>query len=173
MTTGEDFEALRRLLDTYGGDRTRWPAQDRLRFAGLVSTSSKAQAMLAEASALDRLLSMAPADVPVRDVERLTQRIVARAKAEVPVVAPSAGLTPVQRGGNITPLPQRRAPAAAREYWPQAALLAACLMLGIFAGQTVLYGTMMEPSEIVTASSDSEPDATELALDGLSAEDLL
>ena len=33
----EDREALERLLEIYGADRTRWPARERLRFAGVVS----------------------------------------------------------------------------------------------------------------------------------------
>ena len=32
----EDREALERLLEIYGADRTRWPARERLRFAGIV-----------------------------------------------------------------------------------------------------------------------------------------
>ncbi len=56
----EDREALERLLEIYGADRTRWPARERLRFAGVISDDKAAARMLAEADALDRLLEQAP-----------------------------------------------------------------------------------------------------------------
>ena len=52
-----DFE---RLLDVYGGDRTRWPAEARAAAAQLVARDAKARRMLAEAEALDRVLERAP-----------------------------------------------------------------------------------------------------------------
>ena len=38
----EDREALERLLEIYGADRTRWPARERLRFAGVISEDKAA-----------------------------------------------------------------------------------------------------------------------------------
>ncbi len=74
----EDREALERLLDIYGADRTRWPARERLRFAGIVGEDKVAARMLAEADALDRLLEQAPR-ASVADVDALKERIMAAA----------------------------------------------------------------------------------------------
>ena len=74
----EDREALERLLDIYGADRTRWPARERLRFAGIVSEDKVAARMLAQAGALDRLLEQAPR-ASGADVEALKERIMAAA----------------------------------------------------------------------------------------------
>ena len=74
----EDREALERLLDIYGADRTRWPARERLRFAGIVGEDKVAARMLAEADALDRLLEQAPR-ASGADVEALKERIMAAA----------------------------------------------------------------------------------------------
>ena len=57
----KEMDALERLLDVYGADRTRWPARERLRFASLVTDEPKAQRLMAEAAALDRLLDVASA----------------------------------------------------------------------------------------------------------------
>jgi hypothetical protein len=79
----EDREALERLLDIYGADRTRWPARERLRFAGIVSEDKVAARMLAQAGALDRLLEQAPR-ASGADVEALKERIMAAALRNSP-----------------------------------------------------------------------------------------
>ena len=64
MTTkdrrAEDRQALERLLEIYGADRTRWPARERLRFASLVAEDDAARHLMAEATALGSLLDLAP-----------------------------------------------------------------------------------------------------------------
>ena len=41
-TQATDREALARLLEIHGADRTRWPARERLRFAGVISEDKTA-----------------------------------------------------------------------------------------------------------------------------------
>ena len=47
-TTGEGagLAAFAQVLETFGSDRTRWPAPVRRDFAGLLATSAEAQAKL-------------------------------------------------------------------------------------------------------------------------------
>lgn len=124
-----EMEDLARLLDSHGADRTRWPAQERLRFAGFVAESSEARRAVAEAEALDRLLDRAPV---VADTRRagLADRIAAMAAAEpAPVAANVVPLAPrTQRAG------LRVASRLATSRWSAAALLAASLIVGVFAG---------------------------------------
>src|SRR5262245_7919941 len=74
----EDRQALERLLEIYGADRTRWPARERLRFASLVAEDEASRRLMAEASALDRLLDVAPKASAARE-HALKERIVAAA----------------------------------------------------------------------------------------------
>src|SRR4029079_5524911 len=86
----EDREALERLLDIYGADRTRWPARERLRVAGVIGEDRSSARMLAEADALDRLLEQAPR-ASSADVEALKERIMAAAlRAKAPQLPASA-----------------------------------------------------------------------------------
>src|SRR5262245_34780697 len=75
MTLGE-FE---RLLDIYGGDRTRWPIDARAAAAHLVARDADARRLLAEAEALERVLECAP--LPSLATEAaLADRIIAAAQ---------------------------------------------------------------------------------------------
>ena len=82
MTTNdkrvEDRQALERLLEVYGADRTRWPARERLRFASLVSEDDAARHLMAEAAALDSVLDLASKASAARE-HALKERIVAAA----------------------------------------------------------------------------------------------
>ncbi len=110
----EDREALERLLDIYGADRTRWPARERLRFAGIVGEDKVAARMLAEADALDRLLEQAPR-ASGADVEALKERIMAAAlRSGAPQLAVVAG----RQGGRCPSrvVAARRGPAFATRF---------------------------------------------------------
>jgi hypothetical protein len=76
---------LARLLDVYGSERTRWPAEARAAAAQLVVADPAARRLLAETEALDRVLGRAP--VPGLDVETaLAERIVAAAQRSPRIV---------------------------------------------------------------------------------------
>ena len=131
----EDREALERLLDIYGADRTRWPARERLRFASVVSEDRAAAQLLAQADALDRLLEQAPR-ASGADIDALKERIMAAAlRSGAPQLAVVASGKPAL--GSVMPVQTRRAAIAARfgrGEWPAAALLAASLVLGVMLG---------------------------------------
>ena len=178
----EDREALERLLDIYGADRTRWPARERLRFAGVVSEDKLAARMLAEADALDQLLEQAPR-ASSADVDALKERIMAAAlRAQAPQLAVVASGKP--GSAKAVPLAGRRAPfnpRFTRSQWPAAGMLAASLVLGVMLGWTgTLDTTMQEMAEAAglnATTSNVNTDSSQLALgedvDGQSDEDLL
>jgi len=162
----EDREALERLLDIYGADRTRWPARERLRFAGVISEDKTAARMLAEADALDRLLEQAPR-ASSADVEALKERIMAAAlRAKAPQLAVVAG----GKGPAVKVAAARPALAArfARGEWRAAAMLAASLVLGVMLGSTGrLDSTFQQVAEVTglrSAQTDISTDNSQLAL---------
>ena len=174
----EDREALERLLDIYGADRTRWPARERLRFAGVVGDDTVAARMLAEAGALDRLLEQAPR-ASGADIDVLKERIVAAAlRSGAPQLAVVAG----GKAGVAQPSSARaRGPAFAARFgrgqWPAAAMLAASLVLGVMLGSTgTLDSTLQEVADVAGFGS-TPPDNSQLALGddvyGLMDEDML
>ena len=161
----EDREALERLLEIYGADRTRWPARERLRFAGIVGDDKVAARMLAEAGALDRLLEQAPR-ASVADIDALKERIVAAAlRSGAPQLAVVAG----GKAGDakLAPATKRRPAFAARfgdGQWPAAAMLAASLVLGVMLGSTgTLDATMQEVAQVAGLGSTAS-DSSQLAL---------
>ncbi len=156
-----EIEALSALVDRFGADRTRWPAPERLRFAGLLKDSAEARRLLTEAAAFDRLLDMAPL-VDDKRQPALVDRIVATAVDTEPQVAATAGRerdATGRAGGGVRNLAAARAARTApRRFgsssWPAAALLAASLALGIFAGSTGLLPAASFGLGTVAADSD-------------------
>ena len=146
----EDREALERLLDIYGADRTRWPARERLRFAGVVSEDKLAARMLAEADALDQLLEQAPR-ASSADVDALKERIMA---AALRAQRAAACRRCFGQAGFGQGRPPRRPtgpfnPRFTRSQWPAAGMLAASLVLGVMLGWTgTLDTTMQEMAEV-------------------------
>jgi hypothetical protein len=168
----EEREALERLLDTYGADRTRWPARERLRFASVISEDKAAARLLAEAHALDRLLDRAP-HASQGDIEALKERIVAAAlRADPPRLAVVAGAGT----RNILPLRRPSLPNRFTE-WPAAAVLAASLVLGVMLGSAGTFSSTMQEMAQAAGFGDIGSDSSQLALgdyiDGQADEDLL
>lgn len=172
-----DREALERLLDIYGADRTRWPARERLRFASVISDDAQAAKMLAQAQALDRLLDQAtPAGNA--SLEALKGRIMAAALAERPALGGSVGAVQPHGGGaSVTSLSAVRERRAARSSavtgfgeWPAAAVLAASLVLGVMLGWGGAFtGTMTQMAQVAgledaRADTSSTYDISQLAL---------
>lgn len=124
------LDKLEAALDTYGADRTRWPAPLRLTLSGLIAGNPDAHKMLKDAEAFDRLLDKAPQYDATR-LSKLSDRIAAAAERQPRLVTS-----------------QERSPAAAvRPAWPTlrrhhglaATALAASLVLGVFAGQMKVF----------------------------------
>jgi hypothetical protein len=106
MTLGE----FARLLDVYGGERARWPAEARAAAAHLVARDAQAQQLLAEAEALDRVLQKAPLP-PLAAEAALAERIVAAAQRS-PRMVKLLDATSATTGG--VPIQAASMPAAAR-----------------------------------------------------------
>jgi hypothetical protein len=160
MTKAIELAALKSRLEISGADRTRWPAQERLRFASMLTQDKDAQRLVAEAAALDRLLDVMPAPDPAR-LGSLIDRIVAAAEAEG---APSAenvvSITTARR-----PAAPARTPIHQRSSWQAAALLAASLFVGAFVGTSGMLESAV-PGLTGATYDVADLDATELVLDG-------
>ncbi len=76
---------LGQLLDVYGADRGRWPADERTAAAQLAARDGEARRLVAEAEALDRVLDSAPAPAPAVEAA-LAERIVAAAQRSPRIV---------------------------------------------------------------------------------------
>ena len=159
----EDRQALERLLDVCGADRTRWPARERLRFASFIGEDEGAKRLLAEADALDSLLDLAPRASEARE-RALQERIVAAAlrssetrlavvptRAVVPAASSLRSRLPAFRGFGS---------GRAKAEWPAAALLAASLVMGVILGSAgTLDRAVQEVAEIsgyTTATDTSQ-----------------
>jgi hypothetical protein len=160
MTQVRELAALSDRLEISGADRTRWPAQERLRFAALIAGSEEARRMVAEAAALDRLLDSVPGVDPTR-LDGLIGRIVNAAEAEGPPRDNVIDFAGARRGPAITP---QRAPLHRRSNWQAAALLAASLFVGAFVGTSGILG-----SGVPALSGEydvAEADVTDLLIGG-------
>jgi hypothetical protein len=152
MTLGEFV----RLLDVYGGERARWPADARAAAAHLVAKDAQAQHLLAEAEALDSVLQKAP--LPALAAEAaLAERIVAAAQRSPRMVklldaAPAAsGTRPSEAAvAPVTAIrsgPPRRTRLLSREAGA-VGFLVASLVVGVVIGNSNL------PREIVPELAD-------------------
>jgi hypothetical protein len=153
------LDTLAATLDTYGGDRTRWPAQLRLALSSLIAGNESAQKMLRDAEAFDRLLDFAPQYDAAR-LGKLQERISAAAARQPRLVASKPDVHVSRRTSRYRGL--------------VATALAASLMLGIFAGQ---FKYMDSTAGVLLGDSASSGSTRQLAqtddVDGLLDEDLL
>ncbi|MDX2157530.1 MAG: hypothetical protein SFW09_13585 [Hyphomicrobiaceae bacterium] len=185
--TLQDLEAL---LDAFGGQPTRWPADRRHMAEALIEALPEARRMLAEACALDQLLSCAPG----ADVQRsasLADRIVAAAVdgngAHERRAHPRAAATRDSQGegasARVIRLPVRKPPLsaaprsrplqprpvhAAASLWQAAAALAASLLVGVSIGLTDLAPTRaLSLASIADRASDADVVLGSLQIDGI------
>ncbi len=174
MTTmdrrAEDRQALERLLEVYGAERTRWPARERLRFAGFIAEDETAKRLVSEASALDALLDLAPRASEAHE-RALQERIVAAA-----LRSSETKLAVVSGGGAAPRFPLRsrlfsltsgfgKAPVDRKwgREWPAAALLAASLALGVFLGSAGTFdSTVQQVADVAGLSAGT--DSSQVAL---------
>jgi hypothetical protein len=146
-STSMSVSEFGRFIDVNGADRTRWPLSARASAASLLAVNAEARRILAEADALDAVLSRA-VDVGGFNLSELSARIVANRGDQVVAQPDKTGLTGV---------PVRRVQHSRAEFWPGAALLAASLMIGIMLGQSQLIARALPAFEIIgeiTGSSD-------------------
>ena len=144
--TSGALAAFEQHLDVYGANQERWPEVTRAKFQDLLATDLRARTLLAEARALDGVLSRAPV-VDAARMAALTDRIVATVGAEAR--ERSAGsvvvLSPARRARSA----RMSAPRFGSAGWRVAASLAASLVIGIYLGTAP---TVMSAVETVAAS---------------------
>jgi hypothetical protein len=154
-----------RLLDVYGGDRTRWPTEARAAAAQLVARDGGARRLLAEAEALDRVLERAPLPALAKE-GALADRIVAAAQRSPRIVRISSDQSalpaaPAAAANGRTPLRFSSARVGA------AGLLVASLMIGVVIGRTNL------PEQLLPGLADISRSApNDLMLIALADEDM-
>jgi hypothetical protein len=138
--TGMALADFERLLEVYGGDRTRWPAEDRAAAAQLVARDGKARQLLAEAEGLDRVLERAPLP-PLAAEAALADRIVAAAQRSPRIVSIATGRPPSASGPEISAGRPRRhgwSIGFPRNNASAAGLLLASLATGMLLGMSSL-----------------------------------
>jgi hypothetical protein len=166
-TTIMTLAEFERLLDVYGGDRTRWPAEARAAAAQLVARDVKAQGLLTEAEALDRVLERAPLPSLAKEAE-LADRIVSAAQRTPRLVrinetAPVASQVTEE---DVRPAGHRRA-SFLRADLRKAAVLAASLFAGLYLGHSNL------PQQLFDGSGNASADRYNMALADPFDEDVL
>ena len=134
MTNDKDLEAAARLyevLSAYGADPARWPAEDRARLAERGSEEEPMSEDLVRARELDMLLSQASTPVPdASAASRISENI-------LQLAAPGAEDNVVEFAAE----PASRKKTARHlnvPWWPDTALIAASLLIGIVLGQSEL-----------------------------------
>ena len=149
MTTTIDPK-LQHLLDVYGADQRRWPAEVARQFADLRVRDAAARDALQETAALDQVLARART-VSIGQQHSLADRIMAQVQAEAAVKDATASAS-----GNVMTLPQRAvriaparpAPLGSRMRrsadWRAAAALAAALVLGVGVGMSGSVNTTFQ-----------------------------
>jgi hypothetical protein len=85
------LDRFRELLDAYGAEPGRWPAQERPAAEALLAGKPEAAEMLAKALSVDALLDRAtPLSPPIIDAEALIGRITAEPQSQVLAFQPVA-----------------------------------------------------------------------------------
>lgn len=185
-----ELTAFENVLDTFGGDPARWPAERRERFVRLAAADADAARLLHEAKALDSVLTKA-GGLSVRDTRALAERIAAAVANSAPGQptqpqrqaengptssdgASSGVVIAWPRTGENARAPSQvdsaSAPRRLSSGWRTAALLAASLVVGVFVGVTDILPT--DVTQMV-AEATTGTDNTYQALAFLNGEGLL
>lgn len=149
------LDGLETALDTYGADRTRWPAPLRHELSALIADSSEARDMLRDAELFDKLLDRAPQYDSSR-LDGLKQRI-ATAAAHQPrlvVTHPEAA----------TEASAHRSVPRHRQGWAVTAL-AASLVLGVLAGQSSVVSSLLGTNSTYASRQVAQTDDADFLLD--------
>ena len=129
-----DIDRLRSLIDAYGAEPARWPADERAAALLLLANSAEARAYAQDAEALDATLDCAPLRPTVTvDPAALAARII-RAPNRRPAAPAGWSRRPVFGFG-----------------WPNVAALAAAAIVGFVVGWTDLSSTATNARDSVDA----------------------
>jgi hypothetical protein len=144
------LDGLEAALDTYGADRTRWPAPLRHELSALIADSGEARKMLRDAELFDELLDRAPRYDASR-LDSLKERIATAAAHQPRLVA--ARSEAVQR------------PALRRHHGLAATALAASLILGVLAGQSSVVSALLGTNSANASRQVAQTDEADVLLD--------
>lgn len=175
--------AFAAALDAYGSAIARWPAA-RQHLAALVDAGDPAALrLLAEAHALDRLLVLAAAPA-AGDNTALAARIVAAAQRSprIAAAAPAAALrtqsareaavAPKQQPLRLPHPPQATLAGERREVRRGLAVMAACMLLGIFVGGSQFAdGAVLALEDLTGVALSSSAHTVPIALATLDADE--
>ena len=137
------IERLRAVVSAYGGDQSRWPAEDRNDLLDLADTDPEAMAIVRDGQQFDQLLDAANvADVRSEPERDFADRIFAAVTSEERVERNPP--QPERSSDNVIDFTSRRKATAedqapddevvSRAGWLSAAALAASLVLGVMLG---------------------------------------
>ncbi len=130
--------AFQRLVDAFGSDQSRWPAGRLAAAQTLLNSGSEqgvaARRYLAEARAFDRLLYEA---VPLADAGRVANLSDRIAQAAHRTATPANVIRLGNQANRRSLLAAAASPNLRGNGWAASALLAASLLLGVFAGPAV------------------------------------
>jgi len=131
------MDRLRELLEAYGAEPGRWPAQERAAAQTLLAENEEARRLRKQAASVDGLLDRAtPIAPPIIDAELLVASVTA---------------TP-QKTAEIVPLRPAARRSSGGSFWLKVASLAAAAMIGFLVGVTQFTGI----SDTSTSSSGLE-----------------
>jgi hypothetical protein len=170
---------LQQVLDSAGAKPARWPAAERAGLERLVASDTKARRMVAEARALDRLLTLGQsreADVLDTTIDSIMARITDRQPAVA--ATPQVVAAPVVASGKVLPFPPRdKRPTGTvlnQSMLQAGALLAACLLVGVVVGPTGrIAPVLQDAAERLGISIDASEAAQGLLVDEWQDEDQL
>ncbi|MGH1418237.1 MAG: hypothetical protein ACRBCJ_05210 [Hyphomicrobiaceae bacterium] len=179
-TDSNKLATLREVLDSFGSDIERWPEDKRAALTVFIEHERKAQQLLAEAAALDNVLTFA-SGVEREQENAVSARILAmlddNGLATSDVAATGAGNNK-QSIAEVVAFDHRRRVKVSPGQWQTAGMLAASLFIGILAGRAGVFDTMVRgvESTFAATTTSSPPLLTALIDDNtedFSDEDLL
>ena len=144
------LDGLEAALDTYGADRTRWPAPLRHDLSALIADSGEAREMLRDAELFDTLLDRAP-QYDASRLDGLKQRIAVAAAHQPRLIVTHPDS--VQRA-----VPRRH------QGWAVTAL-AASLVLGVLAGQSSVVSSLLGTNSAYASRQVAHADDPDILLD--------
>ncbi len=115
-------DRFRDLIDAYGGDPQRWPANERAAALALADADARARALLDEAKSLDTLIGSMQIKPPVIDTAR--------------IVAAASRLAQEPDTINVVPFARKRGAMRPIALWARGAALAAATVSGFIIGMS-------------------------------------
>ena len=155
----KSLDLLERTLEAFGANPARWPVDARAELQNFITGNVQAQAKMAEAQSLDRVLGFAPVLSAGKNA-KLADRIVVAAQRQPRAVSSQtlAVRTPSVRFANRAMV---------------AVALAASLVLGVMVGQNTSIGALADAIVNGETASSSQQVATGDDADVLLYEDVL